>query len=42
MSVHTPTPSVAAAYVHRDKLITPANATPSPGGVASLLRTDSD
>jgi len=23
MSVHTPTPSVAAAYVHRDKLITP-------------------
>jgi hypothetical protein len=23
-------------------LITPANATPSPGGVASLLRTDSD
>ena len=37
-----PSPAKSSKVAGTPTLITPANATPAPGGVASLLRTDSD
>ena len=37
-----PSPGNPSKVAGTPTLITPANATPVPGGVASLLRTDND
>ena len=41
-AAQAPSPANSSKVARMPTLITPANATPAPGGVASLLRTDSD